>query len=104
MEASHNPVGFGFAKKLNQGMKVMGVEIIQNNINAVGLGIQVINQITHGQSKISFGSLVGNQDMSLTGFGFDKDEQITSSFTLIFMIFPAWLTGFGSQDSSQMSQ
>src|SRR5260370_31354024 len=70
----------------------MGVQIIQDHINAVSVGIQDIHEIAHGESKFAFGATAGDKGMALSSFGFSKDKHVARAVALIFMVLPAWVT------------
>ena len=84
-------IRLGFAKRFDQGVIRMGVEIIQHNINALSVRVQNIDQITHDTGEIPFGALTGNEGMALTGFRFSQHEQVPSAVALVFMVFSAWM-------------
>src|SRR5258708_10366285 len=91
-EPSGNPVSLNFAKDFDQRQIGMGVEVIQDHINTVSLGIQDIHQIAHGKSELAFGATAGDQDMPLSSFGFSKDKHVARAVALIFMVLSAWVT------------
>ncbi len=51
---------------------MMCVQIIHDNIYALGFWVNHIHQIAHGKSKILFGAMPGYQHMPRARFGFDK--------------------------------
>src|ERR1700690_868062 len=95
MEAqpSSNAIRLSFAKSFNQSQIRMGVEIIQNHINAASVRVQTIDQIAHGESEIPFGAAVSDEGKAFPGFRFSTYEQIARAVALIFMVFPARMPG-----------
>src|SRR5258708_5810081 len=101
-QTTSDAVSLGFAKRFEQSVIGMGVEIIQHEINAIGIRVEGINQITHSIGEIPFGALAGDEGMAFTGFRFSKHEQVTSAVTLIFVVFPTGMPRTDRQGDTGM--
>src|ERR1700687_1440853 len=86
-QSGSEAVGLRFAKRFDQRMVGVGVEIIQYDINAVSARIQDIDQIAQGIGEITFGALTGDGGLAVPRFKFSKHEQVPSAIALIFMVF-----------------
>src|SRR5579871_1802552 len=101
---THNAVSLQDAEGLNQGRVGMGVEIIQDQFDTLGVRVQHIRQVAHGMGKISLGSAFGQQYVPLTGQGFDHDEQVTGATSSIFVILATGMLGPQGQTHSTIGQ
>src|SRR5258708_11409985 len=91
-QTTSDAVSLGFAKRFDQRVIGMGVEIIQHDINAIGIRVEGINQITHSIGEIPFGALAGDEGMAFTGFRFSKHTQIAGAGAFICGAFPTGMT------------
>src|SRR5258707_428900 len=64
----------------------MGIQIIQDDINAVRVRVEGIDQIAHGIGEILFGAAARHQDVTFSGFGFSQHKHIAGAIALILMV------------------
>lgn len=83
---AHKPVRLKEAERFDQGLIGMGIEVIQDQLNALGIRIEHIGQIAYGLGKIGFGPAFGQPHVPLTGQRFDHHEQIARAASPIFVI------------------
>jgi len=93
-EPVHDTVSLLFAKYLNQDHVTMGVEIVQDDIDALGLRVQDIDQIAHCMSEIEFLAVPGDQHSPSAALGLNENKEISRALTLVLIVFlpaVAWL-------------
>src|SRR3981081_2596563 len=71
----------------------MGVEIIQDDPNQVGIGIAFIDQPFHLVSKVVHGALRRHHDMAPARLRFAKQKEIAGPVALIFIVVARHLAG-----------
>ena len=82
----------------------MRVEVIHHHINAVGIGIQDVNRITHCISEMLFGSTGSHQHMPSPCFGFDQHEQVASAVAFVFVVLSIAVARFHGYRFPQIAQ
>jgi hypothetical protein len=73
----------------------MGVEVVHHQSDAFRRGEVVIDQQAHLLSKVLFGSLVRDVDVTPTAQGLHEQKQIGGTFPFIFRVIARWLARDG---------
>lgn len=100
-----NPPGFSRLKRVIESTVGMGIEIIENHLDALRIGISDIDQPAHLVSKIDFGTIVRHGNMPPACQWFEEQEEITGAVPFVFIIIALylsrlcgqWSTGFFKQ-------
>ncbi|MCO5195904.1 MAG: hypothetical protein M9930_21810 [Anaerolineae bacterium] len=89
----HDLAASRFAKDFNQNRITMGIEVVQNKLNALNVGIKYINQITYRVGKL----LLLRRQVTNTGPLTSQwlNKQIARPTALILIILLAELTDIG---------
>lgn len=103
-DATHNAVGFQAAKGFNAGLIGMGNELVQNPLNTFRIGLEAIDQITHGVGKIGFGAALGEQDRALSRQRFDHHKQVPRAAPSLFVILARRVLGLQGQTDATIDQ
>lgn len=103
-QPSQDAIGFCFAKDLNEGVCRMSVQVVPDHINQGYLGIQDIHEIPQGFSQVFLGAPPSHQYVTAARFGFNKDEDIPSASTLIFVILPPGAARLEGESRAAISQ
>jgi hypothetical protein len=69
----------------------MSIEIVKHDINHDHIRIQFVGQIAHRIRPSLFGAPLGDQGVSLTGFGIQKEQHIARAMALVLVVNPFWL-------------
>ena len=75
-QALHQTIRLDFAKGFDQGVIGVGIQVVEDDINHVGVGVQRVNQIAHGLSKVGFAPSLCDENRALSRLGFHKQEEI----------------------------
>ena len=97
LELASDPPGFVRGQNPVQGGGGMGIEVIQDQSDALGGREVVIDQQAHLLSKILLGPPVRDVDVTPTAQGLDEQKQIGGAFPFIFRVIARWLARAGRQ-------
>ena len=83
----------------------VGVEIVNDEPDRLGMGIVVVDEVFHPSGKIDGGASFPDPDMTPTAMTVDRDGQATGATAGVFVVDPAsparhgweWGTGLGPQ-------
>lgn len=92
-QAAEKTASFGGRKRLVECCRLVGIEVVQDNVNACGVRISHIGQPAHLLGKIVCGAPLGNNDMTPSGQWFEEQEEVARTVAAILVIEPgrpAW--------------
>ena len=104
-EATCQTVGFRRRKGVVQNRWGMDVEIVNDQVNAVGGREMVVGQVLEKVGKIGFGAARRDAELTPTGAWLHGDKQVCHAVSHVFVVDPfgcagshqLWLTGIAQQ-------
>ena len=75
----------------------MGIEVIHDQGNALGIGVMHIDQIADLVGPVHGRALIGDTEMSTPCQGLKKQKQIAHPVTFVFGVVAVHVTRFGRQ-------
>jgi hypothetical protein len=75
----------------------MGIEIVHDQGNALGIGVVHIDQVADLVRPVHGGALIGDAQMTTPRQGLKKQKQIAHPVTFVFAVIAVHVTRFGRQ-------
>lgn len=73
---------------------MMDIQIVDDQHNFLGIGIDDVNQVTQDLSTVQLGAPLADPHFALSHQRFYRQEKSVGAVPLILIIFSQWLSGF----------
>jgi hypothetical protein len=78
--------GLGRGERLIQGSRGMGVEVVQNQNDLLGLRVVQINQLLYAMRPVDLRSSLGDADVTPASQRFRNDEEVGRPVALVLVV------------------
>ena len=79
LEPSEDAARFVRREGLVEVLRAVRAEVVENDANALGIGVVAVDQVTHAVGEVDVGPMVGHLDVAPRSVRIHEDEEVRRS-------------------------